>query len=1312
MTSNFRLRDSINTVETLIDRAIELGHSAVAITEHDTISSSVRALRYYKKIKEKNPDFKVILGNEIYLTRNGLNAQNFDRERDRYYHFVLLAKNEKGHEQIRELSTLAWGNAYTYRGMMRVPTYYQNLWDVVGKEPGNLIATTACLGGIIGTQLLKYEQTKDEELLERIKKWILQMNELFGQGNFFLEMQPSHNKEQIYVNKKIVEISKELNVPLIINLDAHYLSKEDRPIHKAFLTAQQGDRETDEFYMTTYLMDTEEILSFMKPYLPMEAIEEAFNNGWKVREMCEDYELEKPLRIPYIPLSPQEPDKKLLEKWAKPDSMLYDFAQSKRDSDRHLAAEILLKIENDPQYQNQETLDEIEVNLDVIKVSSKSLKADWAAYLLNVKDYIDIAWNEGNTLVGAARGSGGGFLLLNMLGITQINPLREKTKTFFWRFLNPERVSPLDIDFDIEASKRAQVYGAYQKNYGVDRVSKVLTLRTEKAKSAILTAARGLGVDIETAQHLSSLLVSERGILRTLSQSYYGDPEEGIAPNREFVRQMDENPKVWEVAQRIEGLIAGIGSHAGGIIFTDEPFYKSTALMRTANGDIVTQFDLHTAESVGLIKVDALSVEALDRIHTTLDLLMDYGYVEPEPTLRETYEKVIGVYNLERDNPEMWDMVYNHEIQSLFQMEQQSGIQGISLTKPRSVDELAVLNSVIRLMASTRGAEQPLNKFARFKSNPKLWEEEMDSYGLTEREKALLRPHLESSYGICETQEKFMQLVQIPEVGGHSLLWADRLRKAVGKKDPVEYDKLTEEFYETLREKKLSENLGRYVWEVLVATSRGYGFNSAHTLGYSIIGLQEMNLAFRYPRIFWDTACLIVDSGGAEEEDYWTLDDEGEIVYTSGPDAFEDDDDDDTEEGEEVPINKPKEKAKPRSIDFGKIATAIGQIQGLGIQVLPPDINDSQYTFTPNVKKNTINYGLSGISMIGEDLVQRIIANRPYKSLDDFINKVKATKPQIVKLIKAGAFDSFGDRVAVMEDYIDSIAQKRKQLTIANVPLLAKEGLLPPELDFELRVYNFNKYLKTHKSGEYYLLNNIALNFYQEHFDYNLLVGTQDSETGLKILASKWDKLYQKGMDPIRAFLKKEKSDLILKLDERAYQELWDKYASGNLSAWEMDSVSFYSHEHELSSANLEPHGVVDFFELSEEPEVDSVFYAKGRPVTLYKIERIAGSVLDRNKDKGMVTILTTSGVVKVRIFGALFAHYNRQLSEIVPETGRKRIIEKSVFTRGNKIIVSGIRQGDMFIAKKYARTPFHLIEKIVEVKEDGDIVTTFRSSE
>ena len=218
-------------------------------------------------------------------------------------------------------------------------------------------------------------------------------------------------------------------------------------------------------------------------------------------------------------------------------------------------------------------------------------------------------------------------------------------------------------------------------------------------------------------------------------------------------------------------------------------------------------------------------------------MLCEQGYIEKKETLKETYENVIGIYNLVREAPQMWQMVWNHEIQSLFQMEKQSGIQGIALTHPQSVDDLAVLNSVIRLMAQEKGAEQPLNKFARFKNDIQLWYDEMDRYGLTKEEQKLLEPVVKLSYGISESQEKFMQLVQMPECGGFDLTWADKLRKSIAKKNPAAYEELQKEYFETVEKKGLSKNLCNYVWNVLVATSRGYGFNASHTLAYSLIAL-------------------------------------------------------------------------------------------------------------------------------------------------------------------------------------------------------------------------------------------------------------------------------------------------------------------------------------------------------------------------------------------------------------------------------------------------------------------------------------------
>ena len=1299
-----RLRDCIIKEDDLIKYAVELGHEVIAITDHEAVCNAVKVEKIYKKIKKDNPNFKVILGNEIYLCRNGLNASNFNREFDKYYHFVLLAKDAIGHQQIREISTRAWRRSYVARGMRRVPTYYQDLFDIIAENRGHVIGTTACLGGALPTQLLRYRESKDETLYEKIIAWCEQMEYIFGSGNFYLELQPAANRDQKYVNRMLLDIAKTYHFPYIITTDTHYLKKEDKAIHKAYLNSQNGDREVDDFYATTYLMNTEELESFMD--MTQEELHEAYANIHGIKERCEDYSLMKPLKIPQLPWS-EAYGAPAPYKWFDKIPYMKTFMESDYVGDHHLCDAISLALSKDEKLQTQEIYDAINECLEMTWISSNVNKTHWSAYYLNLQKIIEECWNAG-TLVGCGRGSGVGFILLYLLGITQINPQWETTKTFAWRFLNPARVSVLDVDVDIEGGRRKQVLDHLRKAYGDDRVANVATFGTEKSKSAILTACRGLGIDVDIAQYLASMIVADRGMLRTLDQTFYGDEENDWAPNKQFVYEMTENyPEVWQVAKKIEGLVCRLGEHAGGVIFVDEPFENSTALMRAPNGDIMTQFDLHDCEDCSLIKYDLLSVEAMDKIHICLDLLCEQGYIERKDTLKETYENVIGIYKLVREAPQMWQMVWNHEIHSLFQMEKQSGIQGIALTHPQSVDDLAVLNSVIRLMAQEKGAEQPLSKFARFKNDISLWYDEMNKYGLTEEEQKLLEPVVKLSYGISESQEKFMQLVQMPECGGFDLTWADSLRKSIAKKNPAAYEALQKEYFETVEKKGLSKNLCNYVWNVLVATSRGYGFNASHTLAYSLIALQEMNLGYNFPIMFWNCACLISDSGGAENDDEMNEEQEvyyEEIEYTPtedfGADESDEDEDDDDEE-----VATSKKKKKTKSANYGKIATAIGKIKASGVDVAPPDINKSSFTFYPDVESNTIRYGLSGITKVGEELVKAIMDGRPYTSVADLTSRVKINKAQVINLIKSGAFDCFGDRLEIMRQYVASVSDTKSRITLQNMKMLCDFGLIPNEYDMERRVYNFNKYLKKLKWETYYCLDEVAMNFYEAHFDMDKLEPSEMSESGFVIKQTTWDAIYKKHMDKIRPWVKANAAELLEQVNNRLMSDTWNKYCTGNLSKWEMDAVSFYSHEHELANINNHRYGITNFSDIPENPVVERILPIKGRQIPIFKLYRIAGTILDKDKAKKTVTLLTTDGVVTIKIFGQVFTHYDKQISEKGAD-GKKHVIEKSWLSRGNKIIVTGIKQSDGFLAKKYNKTPYHLVELITEVNADGSLRT------
>ena len=1262
--SNFRLRDSINTVQESIDYALELGHEVIAITDHETVSSWIKVEKYYDKIKKKNPNFKVIRGNEIYLVRNGLNNENYDSSKDRYFHFILLAKDSEGARQIREISTRAWMRAYSSRGMWRVPTYYQDLIDVIGANPGHVIGSTACIGGALGTQLLRNRDT-GAPAKKVIEQWVLMVQKIFGKEDFYLEMQPSNNKDQIYINEEILKLSEKYNIKFIITTDSHYLKKEDRPIHKAFLNSQQGDREVDAFYATTYMMDTEELESYMT--IGEENLEKAYETILEIKNKCEDFSMLQPLRIPRMKWKTYTINQDKVNYYLSEMKWLNTFWESKYKEDRHLVYALIDGIEKEKTLQNKKTYKEIDKCLEDVWISSEINGSRWSAYFLNLQNIIDICWDAGS-LVGCGRGSGVGFIILYILGITQINPLREKSPTMRWRFLNPDRVSVLDVDIDIEGTKRSVVMNRFREVYGDDRVANVLTLRTEKSKSAILTACRGLGIDVDEAQYLASMIEADRGQLRTLTETYYGNKDKGFGGNKTFQKSMEEYPEVWQVAQKIEGLINGIGVHAGGTVFVDRPFTDSGALMRSPKGDIITQYELHDLEEEGDIKYDILSIEALDKIHNCLDLICEYGYEEPEETLRKTYEKICGVYNLERTDPEMWEMCWEHQVTSLFQMEKQSGIQGIEKIKPKDVDELAILNSVIRLMAPERGAEIPLDTWVRHRKHPNDWILEMREYGLTEKEIKWLKEQPGIVDGMCVTQEGMMMLVQEEKLGGNSLNFADRARKGIAKKQGKLFEECEKEFFERAEDKKCSDKLVHYVWDELLRAQRGYSFNLSHTLAYSIIGLQELNLAFHYPVLLWNCACLISDSGGAGDG---------------------------------------------KGVNYGKIATAIGKFKSEGIEITPPNINESSYTFSPNIEENIILHGLSGITRVSNDLIQEIMNGRPYDSLDDFLNRIKVNKLQMVNLIKAGAFDCFGNRINVMKQYIDKVADKKKRITLQNMRMLIKYDLLPKDYDFEIRVYNFNIYLKKQKEDNYYLLDNVSFEFYENYYDLDLLIRTENSESGFKIEAKTWNKIYQKEMDTVRAYLKENNKELLTKLNDTLFKETWDKYCLGSLSKWEMDSLSCYIHEHELAAVNNHLYGFSNYFMLPRNPQVEYTFKPKNsdREVPIFKITRIIGTVLDRDKNKKSVTLLTINGVVDVKIYGGAFTYYDKQIS-IKGEDGKKHVVRKSDFSRGNKVIITGIRREDMFLGKKYSRTPYHLVELIENINDDGSLTINPRAEE
>ena len=743
-----------------------------------------------------------------------------------------------------------------------------------------------------------------------------------------------------------------------------------------------------------------------------------------------------------------------------------------------------------------------------------------------------------------------------------------------------------------------------------------------------------------------------------------------MEPVHQFRKEMDYNyPELWEVAQRIEGLVCRVGEHAGGVIFVDEPFTNSTALMKVPNGDVVTQFDLHDCEKASLIKIDLLSVEALDKIHNCLDLLVENKLIEPEATLRETYEKTIGIYKLERDDPKMWEMIWKHEIPSLFQMEQKSGIQGIDLIKPKNVNDLAVLNSVIRLMASEKGGELPLVLWSRYRNDISLWYQEMVAHGLTPEEIRWLSKHSAVTDGICESQEGLMSLVQEERLGGNSLTFADKCRKGIAKKQGSLFEECEHIYYDNIEKKGCSQKLAHYVWDVLLKVQRGYSFNRSHCLAYSLVALQEMNLCYKFPILFWNTACLISDSGG--------------------------------EEG---------------STSYDKIAAAIGKLRKSGIKVGLPNINKSLNKFEPDLENNQILYGLKGMLNISDEFIEQIINNRPYVSPKDFLVKNSNTKRnQMISLIKGGTFDDLIDRKECMVWYIWETCDKKSKLNLQNLLGLMKYKLMPEDTEEQImarKVFEFTRYLKAitipaNKNKPYYVLDERALAF---------LVSIQQEQIICKngdiycILKDDWDKIYQKHIAVYRQWIIDHQVELLDKYNKLIFMDDWNKYARGTISAWEMEVLCFYYHDHELAKINNYAYGFSNFYDLPPEPEVERTFTKGGKEIKIYKLAKICGTCIAKNKNKATVTLLTTDGVVDVKFRKEYWALFDSQISAKGAD-GKKHVLEKSWFNRGSMIIVQGMRSEDNFIAKKYANSGSeHQLYKIDEVIDDEIRIRTTRA--
>lgn len=1311
--SNLRLLDCINDPIQLIDKAIELGLAGIAITDHEALCAHMDVNEYAKKLQETHPEFTVALGDEIYLTDTRDKGQ-------KYYHFILIAKDAIGHRCLRELSTKAWLNSYYDRGMERVPLLKEELESIYSRFRGHLIATTACLGGELGTSVLNLidcENALDTINAQRYHNQIAVFLEycldLFG-DDFYIEVAPAKSKDQIAANKRFAMIAKAFGIKMCVGSDSHYLRKEDRYVHKAYLTSKPGEREVDSFYEYCYLMDEQEIRENLRAGLPDEVIDQIFRNSMEIAKKIEFYDLSHSQQVTEVPVKDYPKNSRMAAKVKEYPTLAQMFV-SDNIQERYWVNQCFEGLEQKIGEWDKHLnyVARLEEEADTKRIIGEKLNTNMFAYPITLQHYIDLFWKCGS-LVGPGRGSSCSGLNHYLLNVTQLDPIKYDLPWF--RYLNRERVELGDIDLDLAPSRRPSILSEikseraqylkadldpqFKANLGCTMIA---TFGTETTKSAILTACRGYrskdypsGIDVDDAQYMTGLIPIERGFLWPLQDVIHGNPEKERKPVKPFLSFVNQFPGLLDIMLNIEGLVNKRSSHASGVIlFSDDPF-EHCCFMKTPKGEIITQWDLHKLEVAGNVKYDFLVVEVLDKIIQAIQLLQEDGEIDPTLSLREVYNKYFHPDVFPMDDKDMWKALQDGEVLNAFQFDSEVGGRAMKKIAPKSLQELADANGLMRLMPSEKGAEMPLDKYVRFKDNIQLWYKEMDDAGLSKTEQKILEPYFLSSYGVPPSQEQLMRMLMDPNICGFSLADANAARKIVGKKQMSKIPALHEKVLKSAR----SQLLGQYVWKNGIGPQMGYSFSLIHALAYSILGLQTGYIATHWNPVYWNTACLIVNSGSLEDAS------KSEIVDIYAPEA------DDLANGvtfEDLPDRSGKVR-KTASTDYSKVAKAIGEIRDSGVEVSLLDINKSGFGFKPDAANNRILYGLKGAANISDDFIKQIIANRPYVSMYDFYTRVHPKAQQMVSLIRGGAFDSLEPRYQAMVEYVWLKCDKKKRITLQNLPSLIRYGLLPEDTEERIearKFYEFTRYLKAEckylPDPSMYLANDIVIEFLNAHDLSDLLIINTESRCAF-IDVKMWDKVYQKQMDVFRDWIASDKEGILNALNDAIFMEEWEKYGKGNLSSWEMKALCFYYHPHELIDANTRKYGISNYKDLPEVPVVERIYQRGNASIPIYRLDRICGTCIAKDKAKSTVYLLTTQGVVTVKFTKEYFSMFDRRISTIDPTTGKKKFLEDSWFNRGSMILVKGFRREDMFVSRNYAASPGHQLYRITQVLPNGDL--------
>ncbi len=897
--SEYSLLDGACRLKTLVKSVKEKGQTAVAVTDHGNMFAAVDFF-----IEAKEAGIKPIIGCEVYVANRTLYDKTAELD-SRPYHMILLCENMTGYRNLIKMVSIAWTE-----GFYRKPRIDRGLLE---KYHEGLICLSACLAGEIPRAILADDLASAYEKARYYK-------ELFGDGNFFLELQNHFIPEQAVVNKALIKMSHDLNIPLAATNDCHYVDKKDAETHNILMCIQTNhtvnDNDKMEFPTDEFYIKTESEMRTLFSDVP-----QAIDNTQLIADRCNvEFEFGN-TKLPHFEVPNGE------------DHFEYFKRQCYDGLYRHYGS-----------VPDKSLIDRLEYELDIVR------KMGYVDYYLIVNDFIQYAKSQGIP-VGPGRGSGAGSLAAYCIGITGIDPI--KYNLIFERFLNPERVSMPDFDVDFCKERRQEVIDYVIRKYGSDHVAQIIAFGTMAARGSIRDVGRVLDMPYSTVDNIAKLVPFDIGM--TIDKA--------LSISSELKRLYDtdsQTKQLIDAAKSIEGMPRHATTHAAGVVITRDPVDTYVPLAKN-DESVVTQYTMTRLEQLGLLKMDFLGLRNLTVLNDAKQMIL-----KRYPNFSDD--------DIDYSDKKVFDMLSKGYTQGVFQFESTGMTNVIMQLKPEAVEDLIAVISLYR-----PGPMDSIPTYIENRHNP----------GKIKYKHPLLKSILDVTYGCIVYQEQVMQIFRT--LAGYSLGRADIVRRAMSKKKKDVMTKEREIFIHGSVDKDgnvevegcvrrgVDERTAAEIFSEMESFA-SYAFNKSHAAAYATVSYMTAWYKYHFPKEYMAAQLTsLLDNSG-------------------------------------------------------RLPLYIAECTRLGINVLPPHVNRSDFGFT--VSGNSIVFGMMAIKNLGAAVIRAIVKEREkgmYKSFYDFCSRIygKGLNTRGVEsLIKSGALDNLGlnrrQMLIVARRVMDSIEQERR----------------------------------------------------------------------------------------------------------------------------------------------------------------------------------------------------------------------------------------------------------------------------------------------